>query len=220
VIARRGATSWHLRVTGTTAHSSQIFQPEVGAGAVFEAARILNAFREKLAGQPHLTFNPGLIVGGTQADVDNPQARGTAFGQTNVVADLAMVNGDIRTLSKDQLENDERMMKDIVAASLPHTTATITFDEGYPPLAPTDGNRKLFEMYNQASEDLGLGSVNPVDPDKAGAADVSFIADEVPMIVDGAGLKGHDDHSPKETADLRTLPMQTKRTAVLLSRFK
>jgi hypothetical protein len=39
---------------------------------------------------------------------------------------------------------------------------------------------------------------------------LSFVATEVPMIIDAIGLKGRDDHSPAETADLRTLPTQTK----------
>lgn len=34
-----------------------------------------------------------------------------------------------------------------------------------------------------------------------------------------AALKGHDDHSPAETADLSTLPIQTKRAAVFLARI-
>jgi hypothetical protein len=33
------------------------------------------------------------------------------------------------------------------------------------------------------------------------------------------GLKGVDDHSPKETADLRTLPVQAKRAAILIARL-
>jgi glutamate carboxypeptidase len=74
-------------------------------------------------------------------------------------------------------------------------------------------------MYDRASRDLGLGTVMAVSPDKAGAADVSFVAAQVPMIIDAVGLKGSDDHSPAETADLRTLPVQTKRAAVLLLRI-
>jgi glutamate carboxypeptidase len=61
--------------------------------------------------------------------------------------------------------------------------------------------------------------VAPVNPDKAGAADVAFVAAHVPMIIDAVGLKGHDDHTPGETADLSTLPMQTKRAAILLARL-
>jgi glutamate carboxypeptidase len=74
-------------------------------------------------------------------------------------------------------------------------------------------------MYSRASEDLGLGPVTAVDPDRAGAADISFIAARVPMALDGIGLSGHDDHTAAETADLTTLPTQTKRAALLLYRL-
>jgi len=85
-------------------------------------------------------------------------------------------------------------------------------------MAPTEGNARLLAMYDQASRDLGLGSVTAVTPDRAGAADVSFVAGEVRTIIDSVGLMGHDDHTTKETADLSTLPSQTKRMAVLLYR--
>jgi glutamate carboxypeptidase len=58
-----------------------------------------------------------------------------------------------------------------------------------------------------------------VSPDKAGAADVAFVAGIAPMIIDAVGLKGHDDHTPGETADLSSLPMQVKRAAILLARL-
>ena len=219
VISRRGTSAWTLRVKAQPAHSSQIFRKDIGTGAIFEAARILNAFREKMAGEPHLTFNPGAIVGGTAADFDTVQARGTAFGKTNVIAEHAIVSGDLRTLSPEQLAKAKKTMAGIVAASLPHAQATITFEDGYPPLAPTDGNRKLLAMYDQASRDAGAGPVAAVDPDRAGAADVSFVAGEVKMILDGVGLMGTNDHTVKETADLATLPSQTKRAAVLLHRL-
>jgi glutamate carboxypeptidase len=48
---------------------------------------------------------------------------------------------------------------------------------------------------------------------------VSFVASIVPMAIDGLGLSGHDDHTEKETADLRMLPVQTKRAAVLMYRL-
>ena len=76
VTARRGTVDWQLRVKGTPAHSSQIFREEFGHGAIFEAARILNAFRGKMAGEEHLTFNPGVILGGTSAQYDAAQTRG------------------------------------------------------------------------------------------------------------------------------------------------
>ena len=219
VVARRGTTSWEVRVTSTTGHSSQIFSKELGSGAVYEAARLLDAFRAKLAGEPHLTFNPGLILGGTSLDFDAPQARGSATGKTNVVAARALVSGDLRALSREQFERAMATMRAIVSTPLPNTTSEIVFDEGYPPLAPAPGNEKLLALYDRASRDLGLGAVTAVSPDRAGAADVSFIAGHVPMIIDAVGMKGRDDHSPQETGDLRALPIQTKRAAVLLARL-
>ena len=219
VVSRRGTSAWTLRVKGQPAHSSQIFRKDIGSGAIFEAARILNSFRERMAAEPHLTFNPGAIVGGTTADFDTVQARGTAFGKTNVIAEHAIVSGDLRTLSPEQLAKAKKSMEGIVAASMPHAQASITFEDGYPPLAPTEGNHKLLAMYDKASRDVGAGPVGPVDPDRAGAADVSFVAGEVKMILDGVGLMGSNDHTVKETADLATLPSQTKRAAVLLYRL-
>ena len=218
-IARRGASSWTLRTTGTPAHSSQIFRDEVGAGAIFEAARVLEAFRVKLSTQRYLTFSPGVMLGGTATMLDAPNNQGTASGKNNVVAKDVVVQGDLRTLSLEQLAAAQATMREIAAHSLPHTHSTIELADGYPPMAPTEGNRRLLALYDAASRDLGLGPVVAVDPSKAGAADVSFVANLVPMALDGIGLAGADDHTDKETADLRMLAPLTKRAAVVLYRL-
>ena len=49
VIARRGTTGWQLRVKAKPAHSSQIFREDIGSGAIYEAARILEAFARRSA---------------------------------------------------------------------------------------------------------------------------------------------------------------------------
>lgn len=219
VISRRSAGSWNLRTTGLPAHSSQIFKPEVGAGAVYEASRILSEFYSKLSTEPYLTFNPGLALGGTLVKMDSTGTEGSGAGKRNVVAEHMEVSGDLRTLSPEQHARAKKTMQQIVARHLPKTSAEITFDDGYPPMAPTAGNKRLLAMYDRASRDLGLGTVVAVDPSRAGAADVSFVAGIVPMLIDGIGLSGHDDHTEKETADLRMLPAQTKRAALLMYRL-
>ncbi len=220
VTARRGTSSWKLEVTAKTGHSSQIFRPEMGYGANYELARILDGFRRKLAAEEHLTFNPSLVLGGTTLDVDEVLARGTASGKTNVIAARALALGDLRTLSKEQLEHARTVMKAVmVEAPLAQAEAALTFQDGYPSLPPTEGNARLLAEYDRASRDVGAGPVSAVSPDRAGAADVSFISHLVPNIIDGIGLMGHDDHSPDETADLTTLPSQTKRAAILLYRL-
>jgi glutamate carboxypeptidase len=219
VIARRGASFWVLRSTGTPAHSSQIFRGDVGAGAIIESARVLDAFRARLAGQPYLTFNPGFAVGGTAVTVDVPNNQGSAAGKTNVVSKEMVVQGDLRTLSPEQLEATKAAMREIVARPLPRTSSAIEFHDGYRPMAPSDGNRRLLAHYDAVSRDLGLGPVVAVDPSKAGAADVSFVAGIVPMALDGIGLAGRDDHTDRETADLAMLGPLTRRAAVLMFRL-
>ena len=219
VISRRGATNWTLRSTGIPAHSSQIFRSDIGAGAIFESARVLDQFRTRLSSEQYLTFNPGYAIGGTDVQVDSAQPGGLAYGKSNVVSKEMRVTGDIRALSPEQLAKSKETMKSIAAASLPHTTSEITFDDGYPPLAPTDGNKKLLSVYDKVSRDLGMWPVVAVDPMRAGAADVSFAAPYVPMVLDAVGLAGWDDHTDKETADLRMFGPLTKRAALFLYRL-
>jgi len=219
VVARRGSTSWRLEVEGRPAHSSQIFRDGVGAGAIFEAARILDRFRGELAGERHLTFNPGAIVGGTEVAFDPGPARGTAFGKNNVIAERAIVAGDLRTISPEQLASAKQRMAAIAAEHLPHTSATLTFDDSYPPMPPSEGNLRLLALLDEVSRDLGHGPVTAVDPSDAGAADVAFTAGRVEMAIDGLGLLGRDEHTVEEAGDLATLPVQAARAAVLLHRL-
>lgn len=219
VISRRGATSWTLTSTGTPAHSSQIFRSDIGAGAIFESARVLDQFRAQLSSEQYLTFNPGYAIGGTDVQVDSTQPGGLAYGKSNVVSKAMTVYGDIRALSPEQLAKAKATMTSIAKSSLPHTTSEITFDDGYPPLAPTDGNRKLLAVYDKVSRDLGMWPVVAVDPLRAGAADVSFAAPYIPMALDAIGLAGWDDHTDKETADLRMFGPLIRRAALFLYRL-
>lgn len=139
VVSRRGSSSWFLDVEGTPAHSSQVFTEEVGAGAIYEASRVLTEFYLQLADEEDLTFNPGAILGGTEVTFDPAQARGTAFGKDNVVAERAVVKGDLRAVSLEQLERAREIMRAIVADALPGTSATLTFRDGYPPWDPPRG---------------------------------------------------------------------------------
>jgi glutamate carboxypeptidase len=218
-IARRGFTGWTVRVKGTPAHSSLVFTEEVGAGAIYEAARVLAGFYEKLSKEDLLSINPGTVLGGTTVEFDSAQSRGTAFGKTNVVAESAVIAGDLRTISASQLETAKSIMREVVSVPLPRTSSELAFDDSYPPMAPTAGNRRLLTRLDEASKALGFGAIEPVDPRAAGAADISFVANDVEMAIDALGLKGKADHTVDETADLRLLPIQIKRAAVLIYRL-
>jgi len=110
-------------------------------------------------------------------------------------------------------------MQSIVTANLTHTKATLVFSDGYPPMAPTEENKKLLSMYNIISLELGFGEVVAVDPRRAGAADISFTAEHVDMAMDGLGLMGEGGHTDEEIADMNTFTQQMKRSALLIYRL-
>lgn len=218
-IARRGSSGWTLRVQGRQAHSSGIFSEGTGSGAVFEAARILNAFHEDVRGEEFLTFNPGILLGGTDVSYDASAARGTAYGKTNVVAKTVVVDGGLRFISDAQKESARDRMRAIVAGpNRPQTSAEITFEDAYPAMQPTDGNRALLDVLDRVSRDLRQGPVTAYDPGARGAADISFIAAYVDGM-DGLGVMGSGAHGLDETINLRTFPLLTQRAALLIHRL-
>ena len=218
-IARRSASSWILTTTGIQGHSSRVFSETLGYGAIFEASRIINDFREQLAKQEYLTFNPGVIVGGTDTNYDPVNASGTAFGKTNVVSQSVSVHGGIRTISINQLKKAIQSMEKIVSNNLPGTTAKIEFKTSYPPMEPTKANYALLDEFEKVNLALGYGNLEPLDPSKRGAADISFIAPYVDAALAGMGPDGQGAHSENEWLDLTSFPKTTTRSAIFIYRL-
>ena len=217
-IARRSSSGWRLEVTGKQAHSSGIFRDEYGAGAIFEAARIISAFYDEVRGEEHLTFNAGTILGGTDVEYDFEQNRGTTFGKTNVIPRKAIVHGGLRTISIEQRERAKESMIAVVARHLPHTDASITFTDSYPPMSPTDGNKRLQERFSRINEELGRGPMPALDPSRRGAADVSFVAPYTDALA-GLGAIGEGGHTPNESLELDSMPLAIKRAAIMIYRL-
>lgn len=217
-VARRSSNSWTVTATGKTGHSSGIFSSAVGDGAIFELTRILAAFRARLP-EPNLTFNVGLIVGGATAALAPDGSHAEATGKANIIPPVATAKGDFRTLSPEQTERVRRAMTAIVAAHAPGTGASIVFEEGgYPPMAPTPGNKTLLDRLNGVNRDLGLAAMAPLDPLRRGAGDISFVAAEVDSLA-GLGTDSTGDHAPGETVELTSIRRQASRVAILLTRL-
>ena len=219
VIARRSSSSWRLDVSARTAHSSGVFSDGVGAGAIYEAARILEDFYAEIRGEQYLTFNAATIIGGTEASWDDETARGVAFGKTNVVPPTAVVTGDIRTITDEQLQRTREKMRQIVERSLPRTEADITFFDGYPSMPPTVANRELLAVLSDVSMDLGTGPMEAFDPGRRGAADISFVASVIEAGLDGLGPSGTGSHTVDETVNLSSMERASKRAALLIYRL-
>lgn len=216
--ARRGASSWLLEVFGKQAHSSGIFSESGGYGAIYEAARIINEFRTSLSTEKYLTFNPGMIAGGAEVNYYENKASADVIGKDNIITPAAIVHGDLRFLTAAQKENARTKMKSIVANHLPGTKAKITFYDGIPSMAPTEGNNRLLSLINQISTDLGMGQTKAGDPGARGAGDISYVAEFLDCI-DGLGSIGGGAHAPGETIHLKTIPFLSKRAAMIINRL-
>ena len=217
-VARRSSNNWTLTTTGRTGHSSGVFGDGLGYGAIYELARILDGFRRELP-EPNLTYNVGVIAGGTPAAIDAEGFSVTASGKTNIVASTAIARGDLRTLTPEQDERVRRRMLAIVDDHLPRTGAALEFGEGgYPPMAPSEGNRALLARLNAVNRDLGLPEMAEFDPARRGAADSGFVAGDVDTL-GGLGVAGGGAHAEGEWVDLDSLVRQAQRAAVLISRL-
>jgi glutamate carboxypeptidase len=216
-IGRRGAGSWSPTVAGKPGHSSRIFTRDAGYGAAYELARIVNAFREQLI-EPGLTFGAGVMLAGTEVEFDARQARGTATGKGNVIPPRAIARGDLRALTAEQRDRARSRMREIVAQSLPGTSATIAFSEAYPPMPPTPANEALQQLYSQLSVDLGFGRVKAANPETRGAGDVQFAAPYAAGL-DGLGATGGGAHSPSEYLHPESIEKNAIRAALMIHRL-
>jgi len=216
-IARRSSTSWTIRTRAKSGHSSGVCKTCVGCGAIFELSRTLDEFRRDLP-EPNLTCKVGMILGGSSATLSSDETGGQASGKPNVIASDAIARGDIRTLSLEQGTRVRERMRAIVERHLDLAEAELEFsDDGYPPMAPTAGNRALLAKLNAVNANLGLPEMAAGDPANRGAGDISFVAFIDGLV--GLGMAGEGSHAPGETADLKSLNVQAKRAALLITRL-
>lgn len=218
-IARRGITEWQINTSGASAHSSAIFQKEIGSGAIFEMSRILNSIRARVSHEKYLTFNPSMMIGGTSLQLNSQQAQGNVSGKQNVVAQSAIAIGDMRYLNEKDKTHLERYISLIIKHHLPHTSGNIVFEDGIPPMPPSKGNLKLLEQFSRISIELGYGAVHAVDPLLKGAADISYVASIVPQNLSGLGPIGGDEHTVSESLEIHSLPIASARAALLIYRI-
>jgi glutamate carboxypeptidase len=217
-IARRSSGGWTLTVTARPGHSSGVFSASAGYGAVYEAARIIDTFRRELP-EDKLTFNVGLIAGGQSSELDADKIRIAATGKTNIIPAIAIARGDLRGLSREQIDRVKGKMQAIVAKPLPGASARLEFDpDEYPPMAPTAGNRALLAKLNDVNRDMGLEPMGELDPAKRGAGDISFVAQDVDGLI-GLGPAADNEHAPGEKVDIASIWRQAKRAAILMTRL-
>jgi glutamate carboxypeptidase len=218
VVARRGIGGWKLNIEAQTGHSSGIFSSGSGNGAIYEAARILERFRTELGNEKYLTFNAGLISGGSEVRRDEISGKLETIGKTNIIPPVAYVAGDLRFISEPQRDRAREKMREIVSQSLNGTNSRISFSDGLPAMEPSEGNYRLVSFLDRITNDMGIGPTIAGDPGSRGAGDISDIAKYVDAL-DGMGASGGGAHKPGEIINLKEFPLLIQRAALMIYRL-
>lgn len=194
ITARKGGGILPLRVQGIASHAGTA--PEKGASAVLEAARKIVAIHA-LSDPAHVTYNCGIIHGGTSA---------------NVVPDRCEVSVAIRfRTNQDHRQAMDALHEICGRVETPGTSCTLGPLVGFPAMEELPRTATLAKIYQDASEALGLG--RPGTAYSAGCSDSAYTASMGIPTLCAVGVLGEGQHSPHEHADLSSLLPQAKRLA-------
>ncbi|MGJ3626065.1 peptidase dimerization domain-containing protein [Sphingomonas sp. MMS24-JH45] len=214
-VARRGSITWEVKTTGETGHSSVVFGP-IGYGAIYEATRIADAFRRELR-EPSLTYNIGLMAGGTPVAIDADGVRATASGKPNIIASGGDARRPARAEPRTGRAGAGEDARDRGSAPARHRRHH-HLQRRPSPMAPDPRNDALLAALNRANRDLSLPQMAPWDPAKRGASDAGSVSPHIGVLA-GVGAIGGGAHAAGEWVDLTSIPRQALRAAVLMGRL-
>jgi glutamate carboxypeptidase len=200
VMARKGAGTFHLEVTGKASHAG--LQPELGASAIWDLAQKVAALHALTDLGTGVTVNVGTVRGG-----DRP----------NVVAAHAAAEIDLRAWSQAEADATITAMRKICAR--PHVAGTSARLDGrihFPPWPPgLPGTERLLEIMRAAGRELGV----EVRAIKTGGGSDGNHTSAIAPTLDGMGPKGSRAHSDEEFIEVDTLLERTKMLALFLDRW-
>jgi glutamate carboxypeptidase len=200
VMARKGAGTFHLEITGKAAHAGN--QPELGASAIVDLARKIVELHALTNFETGTTVNVGVIRGGERP---------------NVVADHAQAEIDLRAWTPEEAERAIEQMREIAArVGVPGTTARFGGDLHFPPWPlGHPGTARLLEIMGAAGKEIGVA----VKAIRTGGGSDGNHTSHVAPTIDGLGPKGNRAHSDEEYVELATLLERTKMIALFLDRW-
>jgi glutamate carboxypeptidase len=197
VKSRRKGVAWYgVHVSGRAAHAG--IEPEAGASAVHELARLtlrLLALEDKGAGT---TVNVGVVAGGTRP---------------NVVADQASAQVDVRFWTREEAERVDALVR---ALAPEDSRCRVDVEGGIDrmPLEQTEASDRLFEVAREEAAQLGfaLGRTGT-----GGASDGNLTSGVGCPTLDGLGPEGGGAHTLDEHILLADIP---RRIALLAGLFR
>jgi glutamate carboxypeptidase len=194
--ARKGVGDYRLEVTGVAAHSGVDF--ERGHSAVLELARLLEkvaAFTDLSIGR---TVNPGVIGGGTRA---------------NVIAQHAWAEVDVRIARAADAAKVERLFRSLKCED-PACSVKITGGINRPPMERKPGTVALYKQARSLASELGFDLAEAAT---GGGSDGNFTAALGIPTLDGLGAVGEGAHAEHESIITEHLIPRTALLAAMLA---
>ena len=194
--ARKGVGRYRLAVRGKAAHSGVDF--EKGHSAVIELARqieVLQSFTDLPKG---ITLNPGVIGGGTAA---------------NVIAAEAWVEIDVRLARLRDADKVDRRLRALKAVDK-GCTLSLSGGMNRPPMERSSGTVALFRRAQALGKELGIALEEAAT---GGASDGNFTAALGVATLDGMGAVGAGAHAPHEYLLRKHLVPRTALLAAMLA---
>jgi glutamate carboxypeptidase len=192
VVARKGRATWRVRARGRGAHAGG--KHRYGANAILQVAQTVDAIAGLTNYSQDLTFNVGMIAGGTV---------------TNRVPHEASAEGEFRAFQPAVYQQAKRALLGLAGPGQVRsvadgytcqvTTEILTESRPWPRNERTEG---LFRIWQKAGEKLGM-TVEPEE--RGGLSDGNDLWDAVPTL-DGLGPSGDNDHCSERSADGSKMP--------------
>ncbi len=180
---RFGILTRRIEITGISAHAGHKLLD--GRSAVKEAAYKLIAI-EKETDPDRLTFNCGLIEGGTAP---------------NAVPASCSITFDVRfKTEEDAAKADAILQRETDRQYIDGTCARLVKVGSRPPLVPSRENRMMLDSYNEVYKALFGTTISPKTV--RGGSDVSYFTRAGCPSLDSMGLYGKKSHSAEECASL------------------
>ncbi|MGI8771066.1 MAG: M20 family metallopeptidase [Acidobacteriaceae bacterium] len=182
--ARKGVGQFRLQVTGRAAHSGVDFT--AGHSAVLELGRQLERIASLTDLERGITVNPGVIGGGTQA---------------NVIAATAWAEIDLRVKTKGDETRIERQLRALRPVDK-ECRLEWSGELNRPPMERTPETVRLFRQAQALAERMGMPLQEAAT---GGGSDGNFTSALGVPTLDGMGAVGNGAHAEDESIQLDSL---------------
>jgi glutamate carboxypeptidase len=197
--ARKGVGQFRLEVTGRAAHSGVDFT--AGHSAVLELGRQLERIASLTELERGITVNPGVIGGGTQA---------------NVIAAAAWAEIDVRVETQADATRIERRLRALRPVDK-QCRLQWSGELNRPPMGRTPGTVRLFRQAQALARQL---SIPLEEAATGGGSDGNFTSALGVPTLDGMGAVGNGAHAADESIQLASLvPRATLLAGMILKQL-